>query len=339
MEKNLTTSVIDRQNILNNRYAVEAIQEEAGVIGVLFEGQYRFTTQRVAEFFEIDERTVKRYLAKYRSELRKNGYEILRANRLNIFMLTIKNTGASDIDVTSKITQLGIFNFRSFLNLTMLLVESEKARILRGAILDIVIDTINKKTGGGTKYINQRDEDFVVNFLKGEDYRKEFTDALRDYVEMGKVKYAIYTDKVYRSIFKENTHEYRRILRLHSKENVRKTMYGEVLRLISSYEAGFAEELKKAFMQLDRRLKPYEVDRLFANFENHRLWIPQVEDARLKMASRDLGFRDALHLKLKEYIAAIPPEDFEKFIGEKSKTLEEQLKAAENVFKRLKERE
>lgn len=339
MGKNLTTSVIDRQNILNNRYAIEAIQEETGLKALVYNNEFIFSKEQIVRFFEIDERTIERYLEKHLKELSNNGYEVLRGKELKLFKLWLKEHDVSDIDVGNKTPQFGIFNFRAFLNLAMLLVESEKARILRGAILDIVIDTINKKTGGGTKYINQRDEDFVVNFLKGEDYRKELTDALRDYVEMGKVKYAIYTDKVYRSIFKENTQEYRRILRLHSKENVRKTMYGEVLRLISSYEAGFAEELKKAFLQLDRKLKPYEVDRLFANFENHRLWIPQVEDARLKMASRDLGFRDALHLKLKEYIAAIPPEDFEKFIGEKSKTLEEQLKAAEDVFKRLKERE
>ncbi len=44
MAKDLTTSAIDRQNILNNRYAIESIQKETGVSGVLFEGQYRFTT-------------------------------------------------------------------------------------------------------------------------------------------------------------------------------------------------------------------------------------------------------------------------------------------------------
>ncbi len=339
MGKDLTTSNIDRQNILNNRYAVESIQEEIGFTGLIFDGQYRFTIQQIAEFFEIDERTVKRYLSDYEIELKNNGYEVLKGKRLKDYKLAVVEQSAGDIDVTSKITQLGIFNFRAFLNLAMLLVESEKARILRGAILDIVIDTINEKTGGGTKYINQRDEDFLVVFLKGEDYRKEFTDALRDYVKMGKVKYAIYTDKIYRSIFKENTREYRKILRLHSKENVRQTMYSEVLRLISSYEAGFAEELRKSFQRLGRKLEPYEVDRLFVDFENHRLWVPQVVDARSKMASRDLGFRDALHIKLKEYIAAIPPGDFEKFIGEKSKLLEEQLEAAEDVFKRLKERE
>ena len=50
-KKSLTTSVIDRQNILNNRYALEVIQEETGITGVQFEGQYRLTIRQVAIFF------------------------------------------------------------------------------------------------------------------------------------------------------------------------------------------------------------------------------------------------------------------------------------------------
>lgn len=68
----------------------------------------------------------------------------------------------------------------------MLMVESERTRVLRQLILDIVIDTINARTGGGTKYINQRDEDFLNSWFEEENYRKQFTDALRDYVEDGK---------------------------------------------------------------------------------------------------------------------------------------------------------
>jgi len=79
--------------------------------------------------------------------------------------------------------------------------------------LDIALDTINKKTGGNTKYINQRDEDFALNLMQGEYYRKEFTSALSDYVDMGQAKYPIYTDKVYKSIFREEATEYRKILK------------------------------------------------------------------------------------------------------------------------------
>jgi hypothetical protein len=70
----------------------------------------------------------------------------------------------------------------------MLLTESERARVLRQTILDIVIDTINQRTGGSTKYINQRDEDFILTYFQEENYCKEFTNALRDYVDMGNFK-------------------------------------------------------------------------------------------------------------------------------------------------------
>lgn len=63
--------------------------------------------------------------------------------------------------------------------MAMLLVESENAKILRQIMLDIVIDFVNQRTGGSTKYISQRDQDFISAFLQEENYRREFTDALR----------------------------------------------------------------------------------------------------------------------------------------------------------------
>ena len=47
-----------------------------------------------------------------------------------------------DNQAKSRLKALAVFNFRSFLNLGMLLTESEKAKALRSAILDIVIDTL-----------------------------------------------------------------------------------------------------------------------------------------------------------------------------------------------------
>ena len=57
------------------------------------------------------------------------------------------------------------------------------------------------------------------------------------------------------------------------------------------------------------------------------------------MASRDNFFRDAFHHKLKEYITSVSPADFDKFIGDRSVDFEQQLKEAEDVFKRLKDSE
>ncbi|ADO83842.1 DNA-binding protein [Ilyobacter polytropus] len=339
MGKDLTVSEIDRQNILNNPVALKEIEKAIGVQGFIFENEIKFTKKQLAEFYEIDERTVERYIEKNSDEIGKNGYVVLRGKRLKTLKELVKEHSGTDIDVGTKTTVLGIFNFRAFLNIGMLLTESEKASELRSAILDIVIDVINQKTGGSTKYINQRDEDFIISYFQQENYRKEFTDALKNCVDMGNFKYAIYTDKIYVSIFNEKAKEYRQILRLNSSENIRDTMYSEILDIISSYEYGFADILNKKSIELGRKLKSHEVDVLFHQFENMVLFKPLREKARLKMASRDLAFRDALHKNLKEYISVLPPAEFERFLGEKSKELSERLEDYKDEFKRLKERE
>ncbi len=247
-------------------------------------------------------RTINNYLDKYGDELRQNGYEVIRGNRLKELKLRISENYGKETDFLTKTSVLGIFDFRSFLNLAMLMTECERARLLRAAMLDIVIDTINQRTGGGTKYINQRDEDFLLSYFEEENYRKDFTDALRDCVAMGQFKYPLYTDKIYVSIFRENSKEYRKILRLHAKDKVRDTFYSEIMDLVSSYEYGFGCKIREAFEDKGRKLTAWEVDVLFGKFEQEPHWKPLVEKARNKMASRDLAFRDALHEQLQEYI-------------------------------------
>jgi len=339
MSKNLTNSSIDRQNILNNPYALQEIEKATHIQGIPFEGKTIALKEQVAVFFEVTPRTIENYIKKYGEELRQNGYEVLRGKRLKTLKLAISEMDVNETDfVNIKAPMIGVFDFRSFLNLSMLVVESKRARLLRQAILDIVIDTINKRTGGGTKYINQRDEDFILAYFQQENYRKEFTDALKNYVDMGNFKYPLYTDKIYVSIFKENAQEYRKILKIQERDKIRDTFYAEILDLISSYEYGFAKLLEEAFKERQCRLSSWEVDELFKAFESQAHWKPLIESARIKMASRDLAFRDALHLQLKEYILPVQRDEFERFLGEKSKELIERLKEAKDVMKRLKER-
>ena len=82
MSKDLTNSDIERQNVLNNKYAVEEIQKYVGIPSIEFEGEFWLTKQMVADFFEVDGRTVERYLEKYSDELKHNGYVLIRGNRL-----------------------------------------------------------------------------------------------------------------------------------------------------------------------------------------------------------------------------------------------------------------
>ena len=346
--KDLTVSQIERGNVLNNNFAVKEMYESLGFIGVMFEGKFRFTRNMVMNYFAVEERTIDRYLNQYSGELIQNGYEILTGYRLRQF----KNLHVTDINVgdmeesdenqlvNEKAPSLGVFTFKAFLNLGMLLTESAKAKELRSFMLNMVIDVLNKKMGGSTKYINQREEEFLPSAIREYNYRQEYTNALNNYIEPNKFKYSQLTDRIYVSIFKEKSKEYKQVLNLSKKESVRSTMYSEVLDLISSYENGFADYLKKAFEKNEQKIKLSEANNLFKEFEKltEKVYEPLREKARTLMASRDMAFRDALHEKLAEYIDVVKSEDFQKFLGEKSKTLEERLEENKDIFIRLKDR-
>ncbi len=222
MVNDLTNSQRDRQNILNNRYALEKVEEHLALGGIVYEDAVVFTKQQLVALFEISESTIEKYLASHAEELKVNGYKVLKGQTLKNFLNTTVVT-----DYGSKTTVLSIFTFRAVLNIAMLLTESDRARLIRSRILDIVIEVVAERSGGHTKYINQRDCDYLP-----------------------------------------------------------------------------------------------------------------LENARIKMASRDLSFRDALHQKLESYIQTVPEADFDKFLGEASRSLEEQLADPKilDVFKRLKDR-
>lgn len=337
MANNLTESVNDRQNILNNRYALQKAEQHLQLGGVLFDGELVFTKHQVMDIYDIGDATIERYLASHDTELKNNGYQVLRGAKLKRFKDLAYGTL---INEGTKTSVLGVFSFRAVLNLGMLLTESEPAKLLRSRLLDIVLDVMAEKAGGHTKYINQRDENFLSASFQEENYRKLFTNALDNYVEGNKWKYKNFTDIIYQCIFQENAKEYRKILKLAQKENIRDTMYAEVLTVISSFETGIAYELEQASKKKGDKLTNQEAKDIICNFEKHPSHTPYLIDARTKMASRDLCFRDALHEKLEAYIEAVPEADFEKFLGEKSRSLEEQLSDPETlaVFKRLKDR-
>jgi len=340
----LTNSSIHRKNILNNKLALSELYKEVAFPGIMFEGRYRFTKKQISDFFQVDERTIERLVEGHFGEMTENGYKVLQYNSLRTFKLQkvddINVADLPELGIDKFAASLGVFTFKAFLNIGMLLTESENAKLLRTLILDIVIDVLNKKAGGSTKYINQREEEFVSSAIREYNYRQNFTNALDAFIEPNKFKYAQLTDKIYQAIFKENSKEYRQILNLKAKESVRATMYSEVLDLIAAYENGFADALAKEMGKLGRRLKLSEANQLFSEFANssNPLLTPLIEKARSLMASRDMAFRDALHEKLKNYITHLNAEEFDKFLGERTMALEERLKENIEVFKRLKDR-
>ncbi len=79
--------------------------------------------EQVAAFFEVTVRTVENYLAQFEEELKRNGYEVLKGKRLKALKLALqaKNVPETDFGNIAKSPQLGIFDFRAFLNLAMLI--------------------------------------------------------------------------------------------------------------------------------------------------------------------------------------------------------------------------
>ena len=336
MNKDLTNSDIHRQNILNNPYALEKIEVHFAFASRQFEGQTVFTKADLANLFEVDVSTIERYIAEHADELGKNGYQVLRGKPLKNFRLA----DVSGMNEGDKAPSLGIFSFRALLNIAMLLTMSERAKEIRSRILDIVIDVVAEKAGGHTQFINQRDQDFLPAAYQEFSYREAFTNALNLHVDAGQFKYAQYTNKIYQIIFHENADEYRQVLKLGKRDNVRNSMYAEVLNLIASFENGIANQIEQKAQQFGRQLTKAETDELFAQTETNPFLQPLIHDARTRMASRDLCFRDALQDKLQSYIQAVPQADFERFLGETSKALEERFTDEDTlaVFKRLKDR-
>lgn len=335
--KDLTTSDIDRQNILNNRFAVEKVQSQIGITGMLFNGEYLFTKQMVADFYEVDTSTIDRYLSSHGEELKHNGYVLCKGKSLKEFKLQFAHL----INEASKTTQLGLFNFRAFLNIGMLLTGSEKAKQVRSIMLDLVISTINEKTGGGTKYINRRDVNYIPAAITEENYRKNLTSAISQCV-IGHLtyKYSLITDYIYKAIFKENAKEYREILKLDSKDNVRHTLYAEVLLVISSFENGVGAAIRERYKAKHGMcLTLEEVEHIVNELAEHPMQKPYLNDARTKMASRDYSFRDAYHGNIANYLRAVTPEEFERFIGDQSIDFDHILTENKDVLKRLKQAE
>ena len=313
MSKDLTNSRLDRQNILNNEVALVEIQDKTDVSGVLWNEQLYFTKEYVANYFQVDIRTISRYIEQNADELTVNGYSVLSGKKLKSFISAVSAYSGKDINVPTKTTRLGVFNFKAF-------------------------DLINQKTGGGTKYINQRDQDFVFSSIQEENYRRQFTDALKECVEDYKFKYAHFTDMIYVSIFKEKAKEYKKILDLKSSDKVRDTFYSEILDLIASYESGFAEILREEYNKKGSVLTIEEVTDLFKKFESLAHWKPLIHRGRVKMASRDMALREAFHYRLSEYIHPLDESDFQKFLGATGDELEKLMEENKDVLKRLKER-
>ena len=131
-------------------------------------------------------------------------------------------------------------------------------------------------------------------------------------------------------------------MRLGKDDNVRRTLYAEVLRCISSFENGIGFAIETEYqanggvpLSFDR------VKELITEQEQSPAMQPFIYDARTKMSSRDIAFRDVFHNNIAGYLRAVTPEEFDRCIGDKSIDFDEIMQLPENkeVLKRLKQAE
>ena len=108
--------------------------------------------------------------------------------------------------------------------------------------------------------------------------------------------------------------------------------------VIASFENGVGAAIREAYKEKGKvKLTVEEVEAIIMKLAEAPMQKPYLDDARSKMASRDLSFRDAYHGNIEEYLRAVSPEEYERFIGENSINIDQLLDDNSDVLKRLKQ--
>ncbi len=113
--------------------------------------------------------------------------------------------------------------------------------------------------------------------------------------------------------------------------------YWLFLLFLKTVWAALSERFKEKWWQV--LLTIDEVERIVNELAEHPMQKPYLNDARTKMASRDFSFRDAYHGNIADYLQAVTPEEFERFIGDQSIDFDRILADNKDVLKRLKQAE
>lgn len=163
------------------------------------------------------------------------------------------------------------------------------------------------------KIINQLASQFSETREETKNYRKDFTDCIKNFVAVK--NYGTYTDMLYNFLFLEKAKEYRKLLELAKKDFTRNYMYEEILLIIGAFEAGLAGEIEKEFNKLGRMLDKNEFTKKFNEFSSQKNWLVYQKRARSIMSTYDEELRSIKHPKLIDYKKEFSQEDIQKLLG------------------------
>ena len=162
------------------------------------------------------------------------------------------------------------------------------------------------------KFINQLSQSYIETRVEWKEYRKEFTDSIRDFVN--DQHYGTYTDMIYDFLFEEKAGEYRELLSLSAKDATRDTMYSDILVIVWSIEVGFAEELEIKYNQNKQKLNKEDVIWLFREYINKSHWKVYKKNAMRIMATYDEQLRWITHKRMIDYKKDFTQEDIQKLL-------------------------
>ncbi len=162
------------------------------------------------------------------------------------------------------------------------------------------------------KFINQLASQFLETREETKEYRRDFTDCIKDFVAVK--NYGTYTDMLYSFLFLERAKEYRKLLNLVKKDLTRNSMYEEIILIIGAFETGLAGEVEKKFKKLGRLLTQREFEKIFNEFSSQRNWLVYQKRARNIMATYDEELRRIKHPKLINYRKEFSQEDIQKLL-------------------------
>jgi hypothetical protein len=100
----LSDAYIDRQNILNNPYALVEVEKAAGISGIPFESCPVLLKEQVAAFFEVSTRTVDNDLENSADEPRQNGHALICGKLLQQLKLSRQVTFGHEAHFVTKTT-------------------------------------------------------------------------------------------------------------------------------------------------------------------------------------------------------------------------------------------
>ena len=382
MAQNLTNSPRDRQKILNNPVLLHKIEQHLNLDKhfrkIPLNNCHVVPKQFTQRLFDVSTSILNKCIATHEQELEASGYISIKDKQLEEFL------SLCDVDLIREITDykisdyrdvrldvLEFFPFKAWLNMAMLLSESEPAKFIRSRTLDIVIDTVAEKERNHVRYINWSIEHEILDISsQAIIYSESFFIATKKYLNLDHIernpiskidkfcRFGCHYHEIYKLVFGD---EYRHcrddianntsshsLERFEGEREARFNqpikgyrlctgLYFEIRKAIFSLEKETAKEIQLLSEQTGRRITIKELDGIVANLEDNSNCKSIAKEAKLKISiinylyASEEKINKALNKKIKLHNEIRFKTELNDFIAVKTQSLKEKLSASKTM--------